>query len=928
VLLPLAYFGNRGLAQADFFALILQLKQQRNKKFRCCYDLFSGSASISLYAMQEDIAERYVINDCFRPLAIFWKTVRDQPAELIQAYNNILKNYSDLECMAAENYYQQLQLKFNQLNAAKILADKQSEYAAQFAFIINHANHGMPLFSGQDQQQILQCELITTAGKLAIDEDFAEAVQQVHKLFQGKEIHFSHQDFQAYQDNITDQDLVLLDPPYPDMPDANQQPNKHIYLRSEPKSQLQHALDRLLIRLDKIGTPFLMFYGVLGMENYHPIHWPKGHILRLSGNLQGPFNEYVEHIYLSKELAQIVVQPGYQGKLQPCFYRIFETQAIHNKDKIALVWGEQKWSYDTLNKAVNRMANYLLQTGLEKQLQQNSESLVTIYLDRGPQLIVSILAVMKTGAAYLPLDTNAKQLEVGAAYERIQQSGSQFVITHQTLADQLKKQNQNKTEKIEWTTLTIKTIAQDDYLGEKITVALSDDPQWQNNLNREVKPESLAYVMYTSGSTGKPKGVEVLQRGLPYAFESHQDLLNLGPKDKVAQFGSIGFDASLMEIMMALGVGAELHLVNEDNYKDATQLTYFLQSHEISVAIQTPKMLETLKPADFSHLRALLIVGDSFPKTLSDQWQVSIQINGDKTTRHVVNGYGLTETTICTTLELCDPTKALTIGQPILGCEIYLRPLEEEENDLANKAVTIGDRTAWLKPKQQEHLKQAEKIEKGALYISGPCLARGYWNNHAETQQRFKTVSFNGKTTTLYQSGDVGYFARTTGEVSLSGRIDRQVKIRGQRMELGELEMQLLKLAEGVIKEARVVVHEQELQSTQATTPLTTKRLAVYLVPTDPKLVIKDRYSPSSKSLEILKKLREKLLQHLPSFMCPALVNFLFVDQLIYKDNDKKSPNDVEMKKRWPTPCLVLPHAIPQAVNKLPPEEKADFELI
>jgi site-specific DNA-adenine methylase len=294
IIIPLKYFGNRQNLTDDLFTLIN--KKGGNRKYSVFYDLFSGSGSIGLKAIQLDIAERYVINDTYSALKGFWECVRDEKKVflLIDDYKKIKQSLvSDNKIQ--KNHYEALQNEFNETHHGMC---QNFTSSAQFAFLINHAENGMPHFSKGSQYLKNVPEVYYQD---FFNAHFESSVKAIHLLLKDKNIEFANENFTHYQDVINEDDFVFLDPPYPDLEDAEESPDNHIYFRPENKASLRKALKTFLSSLNKKNVSFFMFYGVQGLTDTHPIYLPGQQYLRLAGDLNHPFKEYVENFYVSKD---------------------------------------------------------------------------------------------------------------------------------------------------------------------------------------------------------------------------------------------------------------------------------------------------------------------------------------------------------------------------------------------------------------------------------------------------------------------------------------------------------------------------------------------------------------------------------------------------------------------------------------------------
>lgn len=266
------------------------------------------------------------------------------------------------------------------------------------------------------------------------------------------------------------------------------------------------------------------------------------------------------------------------------------------------------------------------------------------------------------------------------------------------------------------------------------------------------RPDELAYLIYTSGSTGRPKGVMVEHRGLVNLGRSQAGLFGLDGDSRVLQVASPNFDAFVSEVAMTLWAGACLHLAPREALMPGPVLAATLAVRRITHITLSPAALGVLQPADLAPDLAMLVAGEAWGAELLRRWGPG---------RRLCNGYGPTETTVCATMELCDPAEAgpPAIGRPLPGVEILL--LDED-----GRETPPGGR--------------------GEILIGGIGVARGYWQRPELTAERFVTDPA-GRKGRFYRSGDLGSL-RPDGRLDFHGRIDQQVKVRGHRIEPGEIE--------------------------------------------------------------------------------------------------------------------------------------------
>ncbi len=319
-------------------------------------------------------------------------------------------------------------------------------------------------------------------------------------------------------------------------------------------------------------------------------------------------------------------------------------------------------------------------------------------------------------------------------------------------------------------------------------------------------PENLAYVIYTSGSTGRPKGVLVPHRGLANVARGHARDLGVEAGDRVLQFASPSFDASVFELVMALATGATLVLGTRETLAPGPDLLRLLHDEEVTAATLPPSALAVLPPAELPALRTLMTAGEACPAELVERWAPE---------RRFFNLYGPTEATIWSTTAECAPGGGRPpIGRPVANTSAYVL-------DARREPVPVG--------------------VPGELYVGGAGVSRGYAGRPALTAERFVPDPFGAAGGRLYRTGDrVRWSAR--GELEFLGRVDEQVKIRGFRIEPGEIEGALRRQPE--VRECAVAAREDVPGET---------RLVAY--------VVGDVEAGA---------LREHLRRELPEYMLPA----------------------------------------------------------
>ncbi|WP_420127936.1 non-ribosomal peptide synthase/polyketide synthase, partial [Longimicrobium sp.] len=425
-----------------------------------------------------------------------------------------------------------------------------------------------------------------------------------------------------------------------------------------------------------------------------------------------------------------------------CIHELFAARAARTPDATAIVWRDETLSYATLDHAANRLAKHLRRRGVRP------ETRVGICLERGPELVVAILAVLKAGGAYVPLDPAypAERLAFMLA-----DSGAPLLLTRLPLPDGL------TADGVEVVCL--------DADRERIAAESTEAPA------AGVLPENLAYVIYTSGSTGRPKGVLVPHRGVPNLAYAQARRFGIDNASRVLQFASFSFDAAVAELFDALLTGATLVMAPREALLPGPGLLETLRRGRVTVATLPPSVLAILPPDDLPELRTVASAGEAVDAATVERWSAE---------RTFVNAYGPTEVTVCATSARCEPDgRAPTIGRPLENVRVYVL-------DAAGAPAPVG--------------------VPGELYVGGVGVARGYMGRPGLTAERFVPDPFSGETgARLYRTGDRARWS-ARGELEFLGRVDEQVKVRGFRIEPGEIEARLLEHAG--VREAVVVARE------------------------------------------------------------------------------------------------------------------------
>ncbi|OTA16364.1 Amino acid adenylation [Xenorhabdus beddingii] len=501
-------------------------------------------------------------------------------------------------------------------------------------------------------------------------------------------------------------------------------------------------------------------------------------------------------------------------------HSLFEMQVARQPDATAVVFEDQTLSYHQLNQRANQLAHYLITQGV------CPDDRVAMYVERSLEMVIGFLAILKAGGAYVPLDP---AYPTERLTHMLEDAAPIVLLTQQALVNTLPSPVPAVLLDAQTPSLTSQPVHNPDAQALGLT------------------SRHLAYVIYTSGSTGVPKGVMVEHRGLSNLITTQQDTLAIKPNSRVLQFASNSFDACIWECCMALLGGARLHLAPRTQLLPGPALSGILETQAITHMLLSPTALAALDTLPAT-LETLIVGGEACP---------SSQVKRGSAGRRMLNAYGPSEITVCASIYRCDSREpgAPPIGRPITNTQIYIL-------DPDGRPVPLG--------------------VAGEIYIAGAGVARGYLNRPELTAERFLPDPFSSDPAArMYKTGDLGRW-RSDGNIEYLGRNDFQVKLRGFRIEPGEIETRLrqcpgVREAIVLIREDMPYIHEDapDAGSGKENPGKKTgnqKRLVAYLCP--------------QSGVELVPaELRQQLAQHLADYMLPSA--FVTLDAFPLTPNGK-----------------------------------------
>ncbi len=508
-------------------------------------------------------------------------------------------------------------------------------------------------------------------------------------------------------------------------------------------------------KLDLLLEAFPYDHKILFNVNYSNVLFKKGSIIRMfkhyvtileaiTANSKSKLTEInilspEEVIEITEQFNDTYTLPEPHQTINELLYK----QAKTTPDAVAISFEGKNFTFSEIDKKSNQLARLLRKKNVKP------DTLIAIMLKRSPEMIISLMAILKSGAAYLPVDLDFPEDRINYMLEK---GKAQIAIT-----------SRNLTNKLE---------AVDSIFVEDFDMLNSFDASPVENVN---KPSDLAYVIFTSGSTGNPKGVMIEHGNVVNFIMGINHIIPFTSEKTILNLTTISFDIFVLETLIPLCTGAKMVLAVETHQKNSQLLNKLILNSGVNMLQITPSRLQLLlidsdSKKSLSKIKEIMVGGEAFPESLLSELKSFENLR-------IFNMFGPTETTVWSTVKDLTNEENITIGTPIANTQIY-----------------IFDSNKCLQPINVS----------GELYIGGLGVARGYWEDTALTIDKFSTNPYR-VAERLYRTGDIAKIL-PGGEVYFLGRADQQVKIRGYRIELGEVENVLAKCTG--IEDVTVVAHD------------------------------------------------------------------------------------------------------------------------
>lgn len=555
---------------------------------------------------------------------------------------------------------------------------------------------------------------------------------------------------------------------------------------------------------------------------------------------EDPFSYHSNYAYLTKqEYEKVIFEWNRTEKQFPesgkTLQQIIEQQARQTPDHTAIVFESKKLTYAELNQKANQIAQFLHSRGVNNVF-------VGVYLDRSIDMMVALLGILKAGCAYVPLDTSYPDERINYM---ISDSGITCILTEK---EKLKHIQNLSGDHTTYCLAVNEILNQDTQVSEVFEY-------------HRGSAEDIAYMIYTSGSTGQPKGVMVPHKGIVNRLLWMQAEYHLDSKDRVLQKTPLTFDVSVWELFWPLITGASLIIAKPEGHKDNHYLATLIQEKQITTLHFVPTMLQEFlneqEAKNCTSLKRVICSGEALTPELKNRFY-------QKLSTELHNLYGPTEASVDVTYYACRQEDTdVWIGKPISNIQLYV--LNED-----------------LQPVGIERM--------GELFISGIGLAVGYANKPGLTAEKFIPNPFSDQPgSRMYQTGDLVRL-KADGNIEYVGRKDSQVKIRGVRIELKEIEAHLR--SHSAVKEAIVLLKKSDQDKEEY--------LVSYIVPEE--LTVTTT------------KIKKFLAKRIPDFMQP--------DRIIFLDKLPVTPNGKVDRKSLPDPTPDRPELDIQYVAPEKPLEK------